>query len=303
MLPLHSTFRNFISASFLLLIIASCSDRSNTDLEIIKTLNESIEYSNKNISASTIDVLSSFQKKLNDDGSRERAAVWYPKAQLIQKISKDAFDKIEKIKMKLDKQGKKIVANDSMALYEILIDYKEKLLQVDPKLTNDFKRHLKIFTEAIDSSKNGQKYLLKNYFSGASMYVAKAMLVKLQNNIIINEHRMITYCYEKCASTCGPWNEVYHAFVALNSSVVQPGERIEITAGMLSFTINQKPEVFVYGRLVTLSEDTFAHYKLKAASNPGKYYVPVKINYIDQNGKLNTIVKEIEYTVANIEKQ
>lgn len=303
MLPLHRPFRNFISASFLLLLFASCSDRSDTDLAIIKTLIESIEYSNKNISASTIDVLSSFQKKLNDDGSRERAAVWYPKAQLIQKISKDAIDKIEKIKVKLDKQEEKIVADDSMALYEILIDYKEKILQVDPRLTNDFRRYLKIFTDAIDSSKNDQKYLLKNYFSGASTYVAKAMLVKLQNNIIINEQRMITYCYDYCGSTCGPWYEAYHAFVALNSAVVQPGERIEITAGMLSFTSNQKPQVFVYGRPVALSEDTFAHYKLKAASKPGKYYVPVKINYIDQNGKLNTIVKEMEYTVAKIEKQ
>ena len=52
-----------------------------------------------------------------------------------------------------------------------------------------------------------------------------------------------------------------------------------------------------------IKDDVIAHYKLKAASRPGKYYVPVKINYTDQNGKQQTVQKEIEYTVAKIQQQ
>jgi len=42
---------------------------------------------------------------------------------------------------------------------------------------------------------------------------------------------------------------------------------------------------------------------LKARAKPGKYYVPVKIIYYDQDGRKQSIQKEIEYTVANIQKR
>jgi hypothetical protein len=56
-------------------------------------------------------------------------------------------------------------------------------------------------------------------------------------------------------------------------------------------------------RIVALKGNALAVYKLKAPSKPGKYYVPVKINYTDQDGSQQTVQKEIEYTVANIQKQ
>ena len=84
---------------------------------------------------------------------------------------------------------------------------------------------------------------------------------------------------------------------------MQPGEQIEITSGIGSFDSRPDPKVFVYGKQIPLNEHAFAVFKFKAEKKPGKYYVPVKIKYTDQNGRKQSIQKEIEYTVANIQQQ
>jgi len=84
---------------------------------------------------------------------------------------------------------------------------------------------------------------------------------------------------------------------------VQAGERIEIFAGVGEFRSDMKCEIFIYGKQVNIKDNAVAHYRLKAASTPGKYFVPVKINYTDQNGARQSIQKRIEYTVANIQEQ
>jgi hypothetical protein len=39
--------------------------------------------------------------------------------------------------------------------------------------------------------------------------------------------------------------------------------------------------------------------EVKASSRPGKHFVPVMINYIDQDGKKVVIEQKVEYTVSN----
>jgi hypothetical protein len=161
---------------------------------------------------------------------------------------------------------------------------------------------LKLFTKAIDSSKSNQKILFQNYFNDASKISVIAMLNKLQNNIRINEERILTFCHEQIGST-GPSCTFISAISAQNKSIVQAGEKIEIYAGVGEFRSGMKTEVFIYDKPVRLHDNAIAIYKLKAASKPGKYYVPVRINYTDQDGKEQTVAREVEYTVANIIKQ
>ena len=313
MLPLHTIFRNLPSAFSFLIILTSCSNRSKTDLAVIEALNESIENSNTRITASTYDVLESFQGKLADYGSRERASVWYPKAQMIQIISKRAIDYIERIKLNLNKSStndlkkidaKEIFENDSSGLYEMMINYKNDLLQIDSTLKKEFGNTLKVFTNLIDTSRNNRKDLLKNYFDGVSIVEANAILNKLKNNIRINEERTITFCYDHCGSTDehGLFS-VTNAIISQNSTIVQPGEEVEIIAGIGEFTRINSPKIYVYKEIIPMNENAISIYKLKAPSQPGKYYVPVKINYTDQNGMQQSVAREVEYTVANIQKQ
>ena len=305
MLPLHTTFRNLFFASSLIIFLASCTDKSKADLKVINALNESIENSNKTVNASTTDVMVSLEEKMHDYSTKERAMVWFPKAQMIQKISKNAFDQIEDIKVKLEKdQNKNINQEDILNVYNSLINYKSELLLIDPKLTNQYQRYLKIFTRTIDSSSENQIKMFKEYFSGASASSTKAMLTKFQNNIKINEEGMVTFCHDQIGSTDGyGFYSSTTAIISQSSSIVQPGETIEIFSGIGEFSMNYRPAVFVYGKPIPMDVSGIAIYKLKAPAKPGKYYVPLKINYTDQEGRQQTFSKEIEYTVANIEKQ
>lgn len=271
----------------------------------MKALEESLENSNKMLVASSTDIMMSLENKLKDPATHEKANYWYPRAQVIQKISKEAIDHIEKRKLDIyqeSKSTKSIFENDSLNLYKMLIDYKTRLLQVDPKLNIQFKNSLKVFTQAIDSLNDNQSRVFKRYLN-VSKPAMNAMLTKLQNNVRFNEQRMIAFCNENCASTIWRIRYGHQPIVVQSSTIVQAGEQIEIISGLAFFSIEQKPNVFVYGKPSPLGEDGVAHYKFKAASKSGKYFVPVKINYIDQDGRQVTVQKEIEYTVANIEKQ
>ena len=298
MLPLHTICKTFAFVAFSSLVFISCSDHSKKEIEIIKALNEGIENSNLAISAESIEVLTSLQSKLNERGSEERAKVWFPKAEKVQQLSKDIFDYIENIKLKF-----KDSSINGTELFEKLKSYREQVLKVDQKITNEFEKYLPLFTKSIDSSKNDSEKLFKDYFRNTSSEAVIAMLNKIENNVRVNELKLITYCNEQVGLIILDCGSGIASVVITNSLVFKPKDRIEITAGIILFDKRFDPRVFIYDKAIDRKDDGFAHYKLRAPSKPGKYYVPVKINYTDQNGRQQTIQKEIEYTVANIQEQ
>ena len=298
MLTLRTALRNFVIISFSLIIFTCCSSNSKKDREIIRVLNETIVSSNQMIAASTKDFMASFEEKLRNPGSGERAKVWYPKAQKIEQLSDNVLGYIESIKNDLGSN-----LSFSSELFEKLVNYKNEILMIDPKINHEFQKSLRLFTIVIDSSATNQKKIFLNYFDNISTMSALAMLNKLQNNIRLIQNKVIMFCHENVGCVdCG----IHYSFSAIaiqSSSVIEGGHQLEIIAGLGYLSITQKPEIFVYGRQVKIYDDGAAHYKIKAPLKSGKYYVPVKIKYIDQNGNQQTIQKEIEYTVANIQKQ
>jgi hypothetical protein len=129
------------------------------------------------------------------------------------------------------------------------------------------------------------------------------MLTKLQNNIKINELNIVTFCHEQIGKVSFGPCEADLPLVMINSSIVQPEEKMEIIAGNGTFYTNRNTKVFIYDRQIEIGENGVAEYKFNASSKPGRYFIPVRVNYLDQNGKQQTVQKEIEYTVANIQKQ
>ena len=297
MLPLHTTFKTFALVQLLLTVFASCYN-SNTNVEVIEALNESIENSSNWLDQSSKDIMISFEEKLRNDGSKERAQYWYPKAKKIEQLSGGIFNYIENLKNNLDSK-----VSFSSELFDKLIKYKNEILVVDPQITHEFQKSLTVFTKAVDSAKFNQKTLIQNYFNKRSITSMATMLNKLQNNIRVIENKIILYCHEHVGSTDGHGLATSVSVVSIiNSSVVQPGDDIEIFSGVGEFNTFYKPEVFVYGKVVPIDQTGVAVSKLKAPAKPGKYSVPIKIQYIDQDGRQQTFQKEIEYTIANIQK-
>jgi len=183
------------------------------------------------------------------------------------------------------------------------MSYKNEILNVDNQITYEFEKSLRVFTKIIDSSRTDKRKLFKNYFNIASTTSALAMLNKLQNNVRVIEGKVIAFCFEQSSRLIlGPCINDF-PIVLINSTVVQSGDKIEVTAGVGSFYTNYNAEVFIYGKLVTGKDEGIIKYRFKAASKPGRYYVPVTINYTNQDGMKKSMQKEIEYTVANIQQQ
>ena len=299
MLPPHITLKIPAFALLSLTVFTACSSNSKKDTEIIKALNESIENSNTWIERSSKDYMISFEEKVRNAGSRERAQFWYPKAKKIEQLSNDIVNYIETIK-----NGLASKVSFSSDLFDKLVEFKKDILSVDPKIEHEFQKSLRLFTKTIDSSAVDQKKIFLYYFNNTSTSSVLAMLTKFQNSIRVIENKVIIYCHEHVGSTDGDGFCTFISAVAIiNSTVVQPGEQIEITSGIGSFDSRPDPKVFVYGKQIPLNEHAFAVFKFKSEKKPGKYYVPVKIKYTDQNGRKQSIQKEIEYTVANIQQQ
>ena len=310
MFPLHSNLRS-LPVIFILFFFASCSDRSKTDLTIIKALDESLITSNRLLYISTNDILLSLREKQYEAGTMERAKVWFSKAEKIESLSKNVYDYIEKIKAEIlgtseDNLGEvqKLIEQRKDKIYDTLKNYKLETLAVDAKINEQFNRSIVIFSSSFDSTGENGNDLFDTFFNTANSYSLLAMLTRMQNNIKIVENKTITFCHEQVGSTDGGgFCSFISAIAIMNSTIVQPGEKIEIISGVGSFDSRSDPKVFVYDKQVPLNESAIAICKFKAEKKPGKYYVPVKIHYTDQDGRKQSIQKEIEYTVANIQKQ
>ena len=285
--------------------ITSCSDRSENGLEIIKSLDESLVNSNRILNASTQDILFSLKDKLYDAGTKERAQIWLGKAQLAASFSRDVFKYIDGIKSQIskfdNKRLKKFFNEERKQIYDSLKNYRLKILFIDPRIDQQFSRSLVVFSSSNDTSVKSANDLVTKFFD-QDVDLSHASLTRLQNNIKIIENKVINFCHEQVGTTGGPCI-VDWPFAGISSSVVEPGQRIEIIAGMSSFNQYTNTKVFIYGRPIQLKEDALAVCRFKAQTKPGKYYVPVKMNYKDQNGRQQTVQKEIEYIVADIQKQ
>lgn len=264
-------------------------------MAIIEELNESIERSNSFLAQSTEDILFSLKEKMNQPGTDLIAQRVYPKVEKIQALSKEAFDFIETIKVEIDKKSvANVFEGIGSALYDSLISYKKGLFKIDPGIAHTFQESFIVFSVSFDSSGKSQDDLYRHFFKGTSPVFANAILNKFQNNIRVNEERMIAFCHESIAidfvirDLNNPW-----PFVVQSSTIVQASEQIEITAGVALFNGMMLTKIFVYDRPVELNYNGVAIYRLNASSKPGKHYVPVKINYTDQDGRKQSIQKEM----------
>ncbi len=303
MLPVHATFKYLLSVLAIIIVFNSCSYESEKNLAVIRTLEESLDNSNRLLTVSTSEYITSLSAKLDYMRTHERAKVWIAKARSVESMSKEINDYIQKIKSELLEKGlSKFLSQNEDRIYDSLKNYEKKVLAVDERIYKQFSKSLVVVSSILDTvGKNGSDPF-KTFFDNASAYSSKALLTQLQNNIKVMENKVIIFCHEQVGSSGGPCTFI-SAITVQSSSIVQPGERIEIHSGVGEFNTYYKPEVFVYGKPVPVDVYGMATCRLRAPAKHGKYYVPVTVKYTDQDGRRQNVSREIEYTVANIEKQ
>jgi hypothetical protein len=286
--------RQFLPVFSLVLFVSACTDKSNTN-EVIKALEESLVVSNSSINTSSFTIMKSIEEKKTEYATKERADIWFAKAEQIVNLSSDAYNYIGSLK-----KIKDINSEKTKKLFARLIKYKEDVLKVDSLIRYEFAKSFILISNSFDSLVQTEKKLGNKFFKNSNSTAVSAMLTKLQNSIKVIENKAIAYCHQKIGSTDGhPFFESYSGIVGQNSTILKPGEELEIKAGIGLFSYQAHPNININGKNIEIGDGGYALSKTKVTAIPGKYKIPVIISFLNQvTGREETMKVNVKYTVV-----
>ena len=309
--------QRMINMMYLVLTALLALNVSSEILNAFKTVNNSLQNTNATVDQSTQTILASLEGKTKEAATAEKANKWLPKARQVETYSKEIFSFIQGLKDQILKDAggdpkdpaKKFkednldVATHLMVekgqgqkLYDMLAKYKKDVLGVDPEISDKFKDALQIDLTKPHTESKGNNSWESAYFRMVPTVAALTILSKFQNDVRTSENKVIAFCHEKVGQVAVIF-DTYGAIIGQSSNYVMPGQEIEITAGVGAFSKAAKPEIIIGGKNVAIGEDGAARLKVPTAGL-GEHKIPVLIKYMDQEGNLKTINKEIPYTVG-----
>jgi gliding motility-associated protein GldM len=306
-----------INMMYLVLTALLALNVSSEILNAFKTVNSTLEKSNTTISNSTGAIMTSLEQKTHDPSTKERADIWYPKAQQVQQIAANVSNYIQRLKddilikaggsptdpnkkykddnldiptrMMVDKgEGKKLL--------KMLGDFKNQVFAVDSAIQKEFQNSLPIDLSMPKTQSKSNRTWEEAYFHMVPTVAALTILSKFQNDIKTSENKVVTFCHEKVGQI-EVHQDAFSAVAIANTTNALPNQEIEITAGVGGFSKAVSPTISINGQNVSLGDDGAAHYKLNAGA-VGDHTIPVKITYTDENKKVISIDKTIQYSVG-----
>ena len=307
--------QKMINMMYLVLTALLALKVSSEILNAFKTVNNSLEASNKVVNASSNDIMNSLKIKLAKDETKERAAIWYPNAEKAQKMTADLNDYIQKLKDQiLTEAGADYAKGDSSykddnldiatrimvehgagkELYTKLQQYRKDILAIDPKINSEFGNSLPINLQKPKTQNKGNRNWEDAYFRMVPTVAALTILSKFQNDVKTSENRVINYCHSQVGAVEVVYNR-YKPIIGQNATVLLAGQKLEVRAGLAAFNNDKRPTVYIGGTKVDLDAEGLAVKEFPVNSS-GK--VPVKIEYTNQEGKLETVTKDVEYVVG-----
>lgn len=311
-----------INLMYLVLTALLALNVSAEILNAFRTVDNSLRKTNSTINKSTETIIASLQEKTTDPSSREKALNWLPKAQQAQALTKDMYDYIEQLRNKIlkaadfdpsrIKDGKPdssfradnldiatrimVDEGEGKKLYNKLADYRKALLAIDPIIAQEFQNSLQIDLNMPIVQDKSNKTWESAYFHMVPTVAAITILGKFQNDVKTSENKVVAFCHEQVGKVSVRF-DTYTAIMGQNSNYLMPGQDIEIMAGVGAFSKAAAPRISINGAAAALGEDGAAHAKFPGGGL-GKHTVPITINYVDQDGKPQSINKTIEYTVG-----
>jgi hypothetical protein len=246
----------------------------------------------------TDQLLKATEERLNEPVSSEKAKIWQLKMMQIKEYTKTITTYLQNLYKQLGTATvyevfvKGIKGKD---LYHQLFEYKKNILKTDESLYEEFFRTIGPKTDTADNTAISQDYI-RQYLTGLTNAQAGVFLRKLEQQLALNENRLITYCfYQTSANICGIFKS--SAMVSQSSSVVQKGEYLSIMAGIGSYSARANPKIIINGKQINMGNDPVAYYKMKINHGKGKYSIPVQIDYLDEDGIATSREVIVEYSV------
>ncbi len=318
--------QKMINIMYLVLTALLALNVSNEILNAFKTVDRSLMSASGIIENKNVDIFKSFQRKIEDPKTKEKAEMWFPKAQQAKKVADDTYAYLDALKAELrkeagehDVEGKLEYKEDdleaatrlfiahapegkgkSKEFFDRLKTFKDRLL-ADPELAKEIGANLPLDlvdpktgkVPATDKEKEDWAY---SYFHMTPAVASITMLSKFQNDIKNSEAQAVEYYHRKIGEVEIVYDE-FQAFAGTNSQYLMPGEQLIITAGVGAFSKAAKPSITIDGSGVPLKADGAAEYTT-TVGNSGAFTKKVRITFIKPDGTPSTVEKEVKYTVG-----
>ncbi|MEO6253009.1 MAG: gliding motility protein GldM [Ferruginibacter sp.] len=307
--------QKMINIMYLVLTAILALNVSAEILEAFKTVDKSLQNSSTNLSNANSSLYESLTEKLKDEKYKDQAAKWQPKAEEAKKLSADMMTYIEGLKVELKKNADLVIKEDgsesfkednldaSTRLFEVekkgddlkkkLDEYKIKMLAIDSSFAGKFGTNFPVNTDPI-VTKEGKKDFTLGYFHMTPVVAALTMLSKFQNNVKNAENLIVNECHSKIGSVEYVYNQ-FQPIIGTSSTYLMPGEDLEVTAGIGSFSSAAAPIITINGQSQAADANGVAIKKFKVN---GSGSVRVVINFKKPDGSPGTVEKDIPYTVG-----
>ena len=310
--------QKMINLMYLVLTALLALNVSSEILNAFKTVNRSLMNSNNIIDVKNKSLFASFEEKLKDRETAEKAAIWKPKADQAQKYADDMTNYLEGLKVDLMKAAGQLTPNgpfkednlDAATLMFItekrgqellakLTKYKSDLLAIDTSVAVEFARTpLPIDLAPMPSNNEAtQKDWAYGYFHMTPTIAGITMLSKFENDVKNSEALVVDFLHRKIGEVKIVY-DAFQAFAGTNSQYLMPGQELVITAGVGAFSRASLPSVNIDGANISLNADGAAEYKSKVGG-PGSYTKMVTINFKKPDGTPASVTKKVEYSVGS----
>ncbi len=312
--------QKMINIMYLVLTALLALNVSSEILNAFKTVRRSLEATNNTVNQSTATIMKSLEDKTTEPETKERADIWFAKAQKIVKFSADLNSYIEGIKNEIIKEagGKPgalsgfkednldivtrmmVKQGRGKDLLAALNKYSADILSIetDPVVAAEFKSAINIDVSNPPGQDGKTKAWEIAYFNMVPTVAGLTILSKFQNDVKTSENKLVTLCHQKVGEVKVIF-DTYAAIVGQNSNYLMPGQDLEIKAGIGAFSKTSRPTITIGGASVPIGEEGYALYKTQAGG-VGSHSVPVRISFFNQTtGKDDVKEVTVEYVVGS----
>lgn len=314
--------QKMINVMYLVLTAILALNVSNEVINAFKVVDKSLITSNNNISASNNTLYKSLEEKLTEPQSKEKAAIWEPKAMQAKNLSgemmtyidslKLALKKAADLRMKWDKNLQDSVEDyrednldASTRLFETngegerlkarLEQYKHNMLAIDPSIKSQFANNFPVNTTPPVSQEGKKKDFTQSFFHMTPTVAALTMLSKFQNNIKNAENMVVTYCHSQIGAVEVHMDQV-GVLVGQSSNYLMPGQELTVTAGVGAYSSSVKSNISINGSPVNMVNGQ-GQYKT-TVSGAGEHTVQINGSFVGEDGKPVPIHQTVTYTVG-----
>lgn len=308
--------QKMINMMYLVLTAMLALNVSAEILNAFRTVNQSLANANEIIELKNQGLFGSFERKVADPKTAEKAKIWQAKALQARGYADDLYNHIESLKKdlmvgagqikpggeykedNLDAPTRLLVEGPKgKELYQKLKDYKNNLLSIDNAIRAEFEKTLPIDLSIPKSSNIGNREWEAAYFRMTPTIASITMLSKFQNDVKNSEAQVVDFAHRQIGAVEVVYDE-FQAFAGTNSQYLMPGQELVITAGVGAFSKAARPSISIDGSGVALNPQGVAEYKT-TVGGPGSYSKKVRVSFVKPDGEPGVLEKVVPYTVGS----